>query len=96
MHALSEQASFILDRMESDRRYEPEDLRAFVPDASVERLRELMHELWIGRHVERAGPSGWRRCRSAPPHVARPKAREVKPVKPDELFDHDTFAEFFK
>ena len=42
MHPFSEYASFILDRMEPDRRYEPQDLRAFVPDTSIEQLREIM------------------------------------------------------
>jgi hypothetical protein len=108
MHALSKHARFILDRMEGDRRYEVLDLRAFVPDASAERLRELMHELWIERHVERVGYSGWRRYRSAPGHHgtldADPDVRGVTPesgfpqtkvVKPEDLFDHDTFQDFF-
>jgi hypothetical protein len=96
MHPLSEYARFILDRMEPDRRYEPQHLRAFVPDASVERLREIMHELWINRQVERVGYSGWRRHRSAPPHRLHPASREIQAVKPEDLFDHDPFADFFK
>ena len=96
MHPLSEYAGFILDRMEPDRRYEPQQLRAFLPDASVERLREIMHELWINRQVERVGYSGWRRHRSAPPHRPHPVAREIQAVTPEELFDHATFADFFK
>src|SRR3954454_4313455 len=44
MHALSEHARFILNRMEPDRLYEAQDLRAFVLDTSVERLRDIMHE----------------------------------------------------
>jgi hypothetical protein len=94
---LSEYASFILDRMEPERRYEPEDLRAFVPGASPERLRELMHELWINRQVERAGYSGWRRHCSAHPHLLPdPVSCDVKEVKPDDLFDHAALADFFK
>jgi hypothetical protein len=70
MSALSQDARLILDRMESDRAYEVMDLRAFVPDASAEGLREVMHELWIDRQVERVGHSGWRRHRSVPGHRA--------------------------
>jgi hypothetical protein len=109
MHALSKDARFILDRMEPDRRYELLDLRAFVPDASAEGLREVMHELWINRQVERVGYSGWRRHRSAPGNQgpldgqsdARGDApdsglRQTKVVKPEDLFDHDTFPDFFR
>ena len=96
MPPLSGYASFILDRMEPDRRYEPQDLRALVPDTSNEQLREIMHELWVSRQVERSGYSGWRRHRSAPPHRPRPVSRETKAVKPEDLFDHATFADFFK
>ena len=109
MHALSKNARLILDRMEGDRRYEVVDLRAFVPDASAEGLREVMHELWINRQVERVGYSGWRRHRSAPGHQgpvdAQPDALGVAPdsgfgqtkvVKPEDLFDHDTFPDFFR
>jgi hypothetical protein len=100
MHPSSDYASVILDRMEPDRRYEPQDLRGFVPDIGLDDLRDIMHELWIQRQVERAGSSGgWCRHRSASPYVPQPIAREnqaVQAVKPEDLFDHDTFAEFFK
>ena len=109
MHALSNVAQFILDRMEPDRRYEAVDLRAFVPDASAERLREAMHELWVSRQVERIGASGWQRHRSAPPHQSaldpQPEARDAaqgprfpqtKVVKPEDLFDHGSFTDFFR
>jgi len=96
MHPLSEHASFILHRMEPDRLYEPQDLRAFFPETSVERLREVMHELWINRQVERVGYSGWRRHRSAPPHRPHPVFRETETVKPEDLFDHTRFEDFFK
>jgi hypothetical protein len=96
MHPLSEYASFILDQMEPGRRYEPQDLRACVPDASVERLREIMHELWINRQVERVGYSGWRRHQSARPDLPDPVSRETQAVKPEDLFDYDTFTDFFK
>jgi hypothetical protein len=96
MPTLSEYARFILERMEPGRQYEPQDLRAFDPDASIERLRETMHELWISRQVERIGYSGWRRHRSAPPHRPRPVSREMKEVTPEDLFDHATFVDFFK
>lgn len=96
MHALSESARAVLDRMVSERRYEPEDLRAFVPAASIERLRDIMHELWINRQVERVGHSAWRRHRSAPPNSPSPVSREVQPARPEDLFDHAAFADFFK
>jgi hypothetical protein len=97
MHSLSEHASVILERMEPDRLYGPQDLRAFLPDMTVERIREIMHELWINRQVERAD-DGWRRHWSASPQPsdAPAAAGEVQCVTPDELFDHDTFAGFFK
>jgi hypothetical protein len=96
MHSLSEHARLILERMEPDLRYESEDLRAFAPDTSSERLRETMHELWINRQVERVGHSGWRRHRSAAPQLPRPASGEIQEVKPEELFDHAAFADFFK
>jgi hypothetical protein len=104
MHALSSFARFILDRMEPDRRYEASDLRAFTHDISAEKLRAVMHELWVNRQVERVGYSGWQRRRSAPPHqkpvdpqLARDSGlRETKVVKPDDLFDHASFTDFFR
>ena len=96
MHGLSQYARFILDRMEPDRRYEPQDLRAFVLDTSIEHLREIMHELWVNRQVERVGYSGWRRHRSAPPHAPYPVDRETNAVKPEDLFYHAAFPDFFK
>ena len=109
MHVLSKVARFVLDRMEPDRCYEALDLRAFVPDASAERLREIMHELWVNRQVERVGYSGWQRLRSAPPHQRSVDAqldapdvapasdfRQTKVVKPEDLFDHGSFTDFFR
>jgi hypothetical protein len=109
MHALSRIARFILDRIEPDRRYDALDLRAFVPDISAEAFRGVMHELWLNRHVERVGYSAWQRHRSAPPHQnpvdsrlgardAEPVSglRETKVVKPDDLFDHASFTDFFR
>ena len=93
---LSDDARVILERMEPGCRHGSSDLHAFVPDASVERLREIMHELWIDRQVERVGETGWRRFRSQPPHRREPVDRNAQPVRPDELFDHATFADFFK
>jgi hypothetical protein len=68
-----------------------------------------MHELWVNREVERIGYSGWQRHRSAPPlqqpldaqHDARGVAkvsglRQTKVVKPEDLFDHGSFADFFR
>ena len=108
MHPLSTQARFILDRMDSDRPYEALDLRALVPDTSAEGFRELMHELWVNRQVERVGLTGWQRRRSAPAHQvdAQPDRhdagapvsgfRQTKVVKPEDLFDHGSFADFFR
>jgi hypothetical protein len=91
---LSEDARVILESMEPGRLYGPPSLRAFLPDESIERVRQIMHELWIGRQVERVGYSGWRRHRSLP--RPQPVSLEVRLVKPEELFDHDSFADFFK
>jgi len=68
-----------------------------------------MHELWINRQVERVGQSGWQRHRSAPPHQtpvdAQLGTRDVAPasairqttvITPEDLFDHDTFTDFFR
>ena len=93
---MSEYASVILERMESGRAYGPEDLQNFLPDAGLERLRQVMHELWIDRQVERVGYSGWQRARSEPPHRSERVSGESQPVKPEELFDHAAFADFFK
>jgi hypothetical protein len=99
MHPLSKGARFILDQMEPDRRYETLDLRALVPQFSAEDLREAMHELWVSRHVERVGESGWQCHLSAPPHrdVGHVSGlRQTKVVKPEDLFDHDSFTDFFR
>jgi len=96
MHPLSEHARVILDRMDPDLVYQPQDLRQLIPETSVEGLREMMHELWIHRQVERVGYSGWRRHRTAPADRPHHAARETRAVKPEELFDHATFADFFK
>jgi hypothetical protein len=108
MHSLSKDARYILDRIGPDRRYEALDLRAIVPDASVERLWEVMHELWVNREVERVGDSSWRRHQSAPAHQepvdAQPDAgggvpvsrvRQTKVVNPQGL-DDASFADFFR
>ena len=106
MSSLTPKAAFILDCMEPERAYDPTELRAFVPDTSMEGLRETMHELWVERHVERFGYSGWRRrpstCDAGEVHdgsasVECPDvAKEIKAVKPEDLFDHDRFSRFFK
>src|SRR5262245_3107404 len=109
MQVLSTLARFILDRLEPDRHYEALDLRALVPDASAERLGEVMHELWVNRQVERVGHSGWQRRRSAPPNQKPVDAqlgaadvgpvsgrRQTKVVKPEDLFDHALFEDFFR
>jgi hypothetical protein len=108
MHALSTDARLILDRMEPDRCYDAVNLRALVPDASAEAFREFMHELWLNRQVERVGQAGWRRHRSRPAHerpvdahgetghVGPSSARQSAVVKPEELFDHGSFEDFFR
>jgi hypothetical protein len=109
MHALSKDARFILDRMEPGRYYEALDLRALLPDASAEGFREVMHELWVDRQVERVGYSGWQRHRSFPAHQGPVDAqhdtggvapvsgfRQTKVVKPEDLFDHGSFTDFFR
>jgi hypothetical protein len=100
MQTLTKVARSILDRMEPDRSYEASDLRALVPDVSLETLRVLMHELWVNREVERVGDSGWQRHRSVSPHESPGDAARgfgpTKVIKPEELFDHDSFADFFK
>ena len=99
MRALTRDARLILDRMEQDRCYAVVELRAFLPDLSAEGFREVMHELWVNRQVERAEYSGWRRRQSAPAHQAPADAhrfRQTKVVKPEDLFDHGSFADFFR
>lgn len=106
MPGLSRTAAEILDRMEPGTAYGASDLRTFAPDASPETLRELMHELWVNRRVERLGYAGWRISPSTsaadgrmPTAVRAPDAQvasKPKPVKPEELFDHDRFSGFFK
>jgi hypothetical protein len=108
MHGLSKDARFILDRMEPDRSYGAANLRALVPHASAEGFREVMHELWVNRQVERVGSSGWQRRSSAPAHQAdaqpdagdaaapRSAFRQTKVVKPEDLFDYGSFGEFFR
>jgi len=108
MNALSKEARFILDRMEPDRSYEAANLRALLPHAGAEAFREVMHELWVNRQVERVGHSGWQRRPSRPAHqveahldagdAAEPTSafRETKVVKPEDLFDHGSFGEFFR
>ena len=96
MQPLSESARLVLDRMEPDRRYDAQEIRAFCPDTGVERLREIMHELWVHRHVERVGYLAWRRHRSAPGDTADAESVDARRVRPEDLFDHAAFAEFFE
>ena len=98
MQRLSVHATAILDRMEPNQAYEPFELRAIVPDLSMEALRQVMHELWVNRQVERFGYSGWRRDASASAHQSgRGSAHaNAAPVKPEDLFDHDSFSGLFK
>jgi hypothetical protein len=96
MPPLSESARIILDHMEPDRRYGTQDVRAFCPEMGIERVRDIMHELWIHRQVERVGYSAWRRHRSVSPHAPDPRTVDARSVRPEELFDHAAFTEFFE
>ena len=96
MPPLSESARNILDRMEPDRRYGAQDVRAFCPDMGIERVRDIMHELWIHRQVERVGDSAWRRHCSVSPDAPDPRTVDNRSVRPEDLFDHTAFAEFFE
>jgi hypothetical protein len=66
----------VLDVMESDRAYDELSLQALCPNTSMDSLREALHALWIDRHIERVGASGWRRQESRwdgrPPEAAQP------------------------
>ena len=87
---------------------------AFAADLNLEALREVMHELWIAREVERFRDCAWRRepstggpratllsmnaVRSARANVSNgdvPSLRNGN-VRPEDLFDHDSFAGWFK
>ena len=105
--ALSARARTILEQMEPNRSYEPRELRAFVPDLTLEHLQDVMRELWVQRQVERVGYSGWRRERSTSPAAGSPHGREdrqpaaagaarSKHVKPEDMFDHTGFEGLFK
>jgi hypothetical protein len=113
MAELTPRAAAILRRMEPHRTYEAFELRAFVPGATIEAVREVMHELWLHRQVERSGYSGWCREQSAPAEgepagIDRGAAahagaggedldrKRIGAVKPEDLFDHDSFREFFR
>jgi hypothetical protein len=101
-NTLSDSAAAILELMEPGRPYQPSDLQAFAPGVSPENLREIMHELWVNRQVERSGYAGWRRHPSAaapqepPGPVSSLPGAETKAVKPEDLFNHGAFAGFFK
>jgi hypothetical protein len=103
--ALSARALVVLEQMEPGLSYEAKELRAFAPDLTLEHLNDLMRELWVERHVERAGYSGWRREHSASPatdatrsanHRPAPAGLRHKPIKPEDLFDHGAFEDIFK
>jgi hypothetical protein len=61
MQDLSSEAAAILASMEPSRAYQAADLQARFPGTSRDGLREIMHELWVHRCVERFGYTGWRR-----------------------------------
>ncbi len=105
MPALSEPARTILERMDPNRGYGASELRAFAPELTMDALREAMRELWIAREVERFRDRGWRRVSS----TRRPSesyagggsagdvaSLKIGTVRPEDLFDHDPFAGWFK
>jgi hypothetical protein len=79
MKTLSATATAILERMERNRGYDIHELRAFAPDLSVDAVHEIMRELWVQRHVERFGYTGWRRERSTSPAAEVPNRRGPLP-----------------
>jgi hypothetical protein len=92
----SARATAILQSMTPDVGYTQGEMRALAPDLSPDALREVMHELWIGREVERYQDTGWRRVRTvrqiAP---GDPETLRVGRVKPEDLFDHEAFSDWF-
>jgi hypothetical protein len=110
MQTLSPNAAAILDRMEPNRGYEALEVSTFVPGVTMDRLGEIMHELWVNRYVERFGYSGWRldRSRCAAQEVTNSQSSvaescagfmappEPKSVRPEDLFDHGAFSGMFK
>jgi hypothetical protein len=88
MRPLSEKAAAILNWMDPDRRYDAAEIRAFLSDASMESARELMHELWVNRYVERDGYLGWRR--DGAPSRPRPNEHaDGRGQRPGESRGHD-------
>jgi hypothetical protein len=75
MPPLSAAAAAILELMEPHRGYQAAELRALLPEASMDGLQDVMHELWIKRHVERFGYSGWRRQESSCASTIAPDPR---------------------
>lgn len=110
METLSSDAAAILEVMERNRPYDASELRSLLPRVSREGLREIMHELWVKRRVERFGYSGWRRqessCAShdgsAPRSCATCRIASTcadcvaLAVRPEQLFEHAAFAGMFK
>lgn len=83
--------------MEAGPTYNAAELMAVADDLNIEALREVMRELWIAYEVERVGDDRWRRVlRAAGDREAGDAAALRVGVKPEELFDHDAFAEWFK
>jgi hypothetical protein len=109
MQPLSAAAAAILDHMEPRRPYDGAELQALLPNTSMDGVRDLMHELWLKRRVERFGYSAWRRHESTPvsslsPDDGRRTVREFqyvpvagsRPVRPEDLFDYSAFDGIFK
>jgi hypothetical protein len=84
MQDLSPEAAAILASMESDRAYDAADLKALFSNTSMDSLREIMHELWLNRCVERFGYTGWRRQRStcASKYAPDPRSCASCPIAP--------------
>jgi hypothetical protein len=113
MQALSSDATAILEVMEPNRLYKASELCARFSELSMDALRDIMHELWVKRHVERHGHLGWLRqqttCASEYAQdprscvhcrIARSCSHYVPPaesqaVRPEQLFDHESFPGLF-
>jgi hypothetical protein len=112
MPVLSERARAILDQMEPNGAYDASELRTFAPDMNLETLHEVMHELWLAREVDRFTDHGWRRvrstrrdilrsanadrCASTTADAADAASLRIGTVRPEDLFDHESFAGWFK
>ena len=103
--ALSARAAVILEQMVPGCSYEAKELRAFVPDLTLEQLHDLMRRLSGGAPGRAgrilgvaAGTLGQPVAEATRSGNHRPASAGVrhKPVKPEDLFDHGAFEDMFK